>query len=178
MDSRVISLIEDANYAHALAMMLTMADGKEGMLVLMRDDGSGTFTGYDQLLLAFVRDIAEACLIPNSVMQEARSHAASHDYHAGTIEQLRRRNTLLRAARRFLITPRECEVVAYLLDGLRIEEISERLFISTSTVNDHVKRLLERTGASNRSEMLARILGWHSHTSEDAPRRKVQPRRR
>ena len=92
-------------------------------------------------------------------------NSANEHFLAVTIERMRRRDVLLRAAKRFLITPREREVAAFLLDGMRIDQIGERLCISTSTVNDHVKKLLERTGASNRSQMLARILGWQGKSS-------------
>ena len=83
-------------------------------------------------------------------------------YLAVTIERARRRNVLLRAAKKYLITPREREVAAFLLDGLRIEEIADRLNITSSTVNDHIKKLIERTGANNRSQMLALLLGWEN----------------
>jgi DNA-binding CsgD family transcriptional regulator len=83
---------------------------------------------------------------------------------AVTIERMRRRDILLRASKRYFITPREREVVRYLLEGMRIDEIGECLNIAASTVNDHVKKLIERTGASNRSQMLARILGWQDNT--------------
>jgi DNA-binding CsgD family transcriptional regulator len=79
---------------------------------------------------------------------------------AVTIEKTRRRNVLLSASKRFLITPREREVVASLLNGMRTDEIAGTLGITVSTVNDHIKKLIERTGASNRSQMLALILGW------------------
>jgi DNA-binding CsgD family transcriptional regulator len=97
---------------------------------------------------------------------------------AVTIERMRRRDILLRASKRYLITPREREVVAYLLEGMRIDEIGECLNIAASTVNDHVKKLIERTGASNRSQMLARILGWQgSKQSEKLGRRdSIAPR--
>jgi len=85
---------------------------------------------------------------------------------AVTIERVRRRNVLLRAAKKYLITPREREVAAFLFDGLRIEEIGERLSISTSTVNDHIKNLIERTGAKNRSQMLALLLGWENRLTK------------
>jgi DNA-binding CsgD family transcriptional regulator len=81
-------------------------------------------------------------------------------YLAVTVERVRARNVLQQAAQRYEITPRERTVLTYLLDGMRIEEIADRLSIATSTVNDHVKSLIARTRSSNRSQMLARTLGW------------------
>jgi DNA-binding CsgD family transcriptional regulator len=254
LDPRAIAIVHDSAYPHAVTLTMTMPDGTNGMLVLLRDESLGTFSENEQRLLALAKVLGEECLASTLVAEEARDattdimqrskpllfilnrsyeivmghrnektddpdlaalsaefttrlppvleeavrglttdwakdpaisvnaftmplpflslrvhamNSASDAYLAVTIERMRRRNILLRAAKRFLITPREREVASFLLDGMRIDEIGERLCISTSTVNDHVKKLLERTGSSNRSQMLARILGWQS--SKSAP---------
>lgn len=88
-------------------------------------------------------------------------------YLAVTIERVRGRNVLRRASERYEITPRERDVLAYLLGGMRIEKIAERLSIAPSTVNDHIRSLIARTNSSNRSQMLARILGWKNGETTD-----------
>ena len=55
---------------------------------------------------------------------------------------------------RFKITPREGEVLALMSQGLSNKEIGERLFISTSTVKNHLHNVFEKTGAVNRVELL------------------------
>lgn len=254
LDPRAIAVVSDPAMPFAVTLVVTMPDGSDGMLMLLRDESLGAYTEHDLSLLALVKDLCEEWLASNLVKQEAKesrsavmrrsrpmlfildesytiilgqvasndddarvtgtparfverlppviedcvramttdwskdltlpvdatdmplpflsvrvhsTHSADRHYLAVTIERMRRRNVLLRAAKRFLITPREREVVAYLLDGMRIEEIADRLSISVSTVNDHVKKLLERTGASNRSQMLARILGWNSNRKNE-----------
>lgn len=251
-DQRPIAAVLDAVYPHAMTIALTVPDGGDAMLVLLRDAELGPFTAHDIQLLALAKTLSEEALNPEisavdadpstdeplrrakpmlfildrtyrTVMGNRNDAAAegtlggpafgmrlpelfettirelttewaedptrpvnatamplpflllrindltSADGHflAVTIEKTRRRNTLLRAAKRFFITPREREVVASLLDGRRTDEIAERLNITVSTVNDHIKKLIERTGASNRSQMLARVLGWQSAARGD-----------
>ncbi len=50
-------------------------------------------------------------------------------------------------------------MLAALAAGLTSPEIAARLYLSEHTVNDHVKAVLARTGARNRQQLLARILG-------------------
>jgi DNA-binding CsgD family transcriptional regulator len=77
-----------------------------------------------------------------------------------TIERSRPSRSLASAASRFGISPREVQVLALLLDGLDLAEVAERLHITSSTVQDHIKRLLTKTESHNRAEMAAKILGW------------------
>jgi DNA-binding CsgD family transcriptional regulator len=77
-----------------------------------------------------------------------------------TVERRVPGRSLTDAAARFSISPREIQVLALLLDGLRLNEVARRLHITSSTVQDHIKHLLEKTGSHNRHEMSAKILGW------------------
>jgi DNA-binding CsgD family transcriptional regulator len=69
-------------------------------------------------------------------------------------------NSLTGVASKFHISPREVQVLALLLDGNHLDQIAKQLFITSSTVQDHIKSMLDKTGSSNRSELIARILGW------------------
>lgn len=77
-----------------------------------------------------------------------------------SIERSKPAHSLTRAAAQFRISPREVQVLALLLDGAQLNEIAARLHITSSTVQDHIKSLLEKTDTENRSEMIAKILGW------------------
>ncbi len=77
-----------------------------------------------------------------------------------SIERFKPAHSLTAAAARFRISPREVQVLALLLDGAQLDGIAERLHIANSTVQDHIKSLLLKTGTENRSEMIAKILGW------------------
>lgn len=55
-----------------------------------------------------------------------------------------------------LLTPREREVLELILAGASNGVIAERLVITTGTVKSHVKRVLRKIGAANRSEAISR----------------------
>jgi DNA-binding CsgD family transcriptional regulator len=71
-------------------------------------------------------------------------------------------NALTGPAARFHISPRELQVLALLLDGAKLEEIGEKLHIASSTIQDHIRSMVDKTGSRNRSELIARVLGWES----------------
>ena len=63
-----------------------------------------------------------------------------------------------RAARKFALSPRELQTLAFLLPGATLPEIAEAMHITSSTVQDHIKHMLEKTGSRNRAEMIAKVL--------------------
>jgi DNA-binding CsgD family transcriptional regulator len=63
-----------------------------------------------------------------------------------------------RAARKFALSPRELQTLAFLLPGATLNEIAEAMHITSSTVQDHIKHMLEKTGSRNRAEMISKVL--------------------
>jgi DNA-binding CsgD family transcriptional regulator len=57
------------------------------------------------------------------------------------------------------LTPREREILAELTTGADSRHLAQRLVLSEHTVNDHVKAILAKTGASTRPTLLARVAG-------------------
>jgi DNA-binding NarL/FixJ family response regulator len=53
------------------------------------------------------------------------------------------------------LTQREVEVLREVADGNRNREIAERLFISEETVKVHIKHIMEKLGASDRTHAMA-----------------------
>lgn len=53
------------------------------------------------------------------------------------------------------LTGREVEVLALVREGLTNGEIADHLFLSRRTVEKHVERLLAKTGAANRTQLVA-----------------------
>jgi DNA-binding NarL/FixJ family response regulator len=53
------------------------------------------------------------------------------------------------------LTAREIEVLAHLCDGNRNRDIGERLCISEGTVKVHIKAILQKLGARDRTEAVA-----------------------
>jgi DNA-binding CsgD family transcriptional regulator len=78
------------------------------------------------------------------------------------IDRFQTPHSLTGPAARFHITPRELQVLALLLDGAKLEEIGANLHITSSTVQDHIKSMVDKTGSRNRTELIARVLGWES----------------
>jgi DNA-binding NarL/FixJ family response regulator len=57
------------------------------------------------------------------------------------------------------LTAREGEVAALVAGGLANKQIAGRLGISTSTVKDHVHRILAKTGLPSRAAIAAAVMG-------------------
>ncbi len=83
------------------------------------------------------------------------------------VDRARTSNSLTGIAARYHISPRETQVLALLLDGYPLDDIAKRLFITSSTVQDHIKSMLDKTASHNRSELIARVFGWESRQPED-----------
>jgi len=56
------------------------------------------------------------------------------------------------------LTKREREILRLLADGMRNEQVAQRLFISPLTVRTHVKNAMEKLGAETRAQAVARAL--------------------
>jgi DNA-binding NarL/FixJ family response regulator len=53
------------------------------------------------------------------------------------------------------LTPREIEVLRHIAEGNRNKDVADRLFISEETVKVHVKHVMDKLGASDRTEAVA-----------------------
>jgi DNA-binding NarL/FixJ family response regulator len=53
------------------------------------------------------------------------------------------------------LTPREVEVLQHIAGGNRNQDIAERLFISEETVKVHIKHIMEKLGAADRTQAVA-----------------------
>ncbi len=81
------------------------------------------------------------------------------DGESGTIAVTFRRATPVETfdllCRAYALTKREREVVDALVRGLDTEAVTERLFISRHTVQDHLKAVFDKVGVHSRRELLA-----------------------
>ena len=53
------------------------------------------------------------------------------------------------------LTPREIDVLQHVAGGNRNRDIAERLFISEETVKVHIKHIMDKLGASDRTQAIA-----------------------
>lgn len=68
----------------------------------------------------------------------------------------------VRPGPRIPITARELDVLALVADGRSNDEIAAGLGIASATVETHLRRMFQRTGAASRTELATRALkeGW------------------
>jgi DNA-binding CsgD family transcriptional regulator len=78
------------------------------------------------------------------------------------IDRYKAPRSLKGPAARFHISPRELQVLAMLLDGEKLEDIARKLRIAPSTVQHHVGSMVVKTESRNRTELIARVLGWET----------------
>lgn len=64
------------------------------------------------------------------------------------------------AVKRYRLSPRELDVLMLALEGKTASETAECLAIAISTTTDYLNRLLSKTGARNKSNLIAKVLGW------------------
>jgi DNA-binding CsgD family transcriptional regulator len=88
-------------------------------------------------------------------------------YYAVFLETLSGRKSLEFAAKLYELTKREVDVLGLILRGLSGSQIAQKLFISSGTVNDHIKNLFRKTKTNRRSALVARIF-YIGETAEDA----------
>ena len=93
-----------------------------------------------------------------------------------TIDLVRPSEPIMRAAKRFSLTPRETEVLAAILRGSSTVETACRLSLAESTVQVYHKRLLSKTRSRSRSAMVAKILDWRTSRDEPGEREDVELR--
>jgi DNA-binding CsgD family transcriptional regulator len=80
--------------------------------------------------------------------------------YALTLEHDRKRDNLGRAARRYALTKRELQVLAFILEGASAHEVAAAMHIAETTVQGYYKRLLSKTQSRNRPAMVASVCEW------------------
>jgi DNA-binding NarL/FixJ family response regulator len=98
--------------------------------------------------------------IPDLILRVSRLTGRDEELIAVVCEGRARRDDISSAAQAFGLTKRETEVLSMVLHGHRSSEIAEELSIAETTVEEHLTQLLSKTKSRNRSEMIARVLGW------------------
>jgi DNA-binding NarL/FixJ family response regulator len=122
--------------------------GQERMLVEAVEAGAVGFLDKTEAVeeaIAAVRAAAAGEPLIDSallsrLLQEAAARRDMHRDATRLVEQL---------------TPREREILQLLADGLRNEDIAQRLFLSVRTVQTHVQNILSKLGVHSRLEAVA-----------------------
>jgi len=91
-------------------------------------------------LLQKIDELRETVILAGTLQRESDA--------AGEVHQWR---MLAADPRLEALTPRELEVMGMIVEGATNSEIADRLVIATSTVQSHVKSILHKLGAKNRT---------------------------
>jgi DNA-binding CsgD family transcriptional regulator len=94
-----------------------------------------------------------------AAIEAARLEGRDDGHVAVTVRSATGAETFALLCRAYALSRREREVVAALVAGLDTRAITERLFISPHTVQDHLKSVFRKVGVSSRRELLARLRG-------------------
>lgn len=114
-------------------------------LARIRTDGSGA------------RALARAVDGPWMMIDAARLEGRGNGDVAVSLREATATETFDYLSRVYALTPRERAVVSALLAGLDTKGVAQRLYISSHTVQDHLKSVFEKVGVHSRRELLARL---------------------
>ncbi|MGB4036869.1 MAG: helix-turn-helix transcriptional regulator, partial [Bacillota bacterium] len=74
----------------------------------------------------------------------------------------------------YSLTPRELEVIELLLEGMKNDEIQEKLFISQGTLKTHLRHIFRKLDVQNRKELLVSFTRFL--VSSNGARKNAEPR--
>ena len=95
----------------------------------------------------------QAELLP--LLQTWHAQHPENDFAAGLLTNFERRTAALQKSPA-LLSDREMDVLRLLATGLSNQEIANRLVVALSTVKSHVKNILMKLEAENRTQAVAR----------------------
>lgn len=105
-------------------------------------------------------EIASKTLIPINLKEEERSRSLRRRMaQIILLQPLPKRWDLQAKLGCWGLTPRQEEIVLWVVRGLSNREIAERLFIIEQTVKDHLHDIFEKVEVRRRSELIAKVLG-------------------
>ena len=137
-DGNGLDLVRSARRAHPRLgiVVLTMYSGDEHIVGAMQAGAS-----------AYINKEAGA----DDIVSAARHAAeAPGSFTAANLAAVMARRMSAPVGPR--LSPREAEVLALLVDGLAVGQISKRLYVSDSTTKTHVAKIYDKLGASNRAQ--------------------------
>lgn len=107
-----------------------------GLLALFRTRGNTNFTDKDMLFLDCINEHLSIRLYNTRILGNTHEQSS----HTGSFKQ-------------YSLTPRECEILDLLLQGLTNEEIAGRLFIADNTLRRHIYNLYSKLGIHERWQL-------------------------
>lgn len=123
-----------------------------------------TISQHEEDLMGAIRMGADGYMLKNtepedlrkSILRVASGEGALSPEVTGAVMRALARQTDLTNQQQ--LSERELEVLACLADGQTTNQIASRLFISENTVKTHVRHILEKLEASNRTEAVSKAI--------------------
>lgn len=123
-----------------------------------------TISQHEEDLMSAIRMGADGYLLKNtepedlrrSILRVAEGEGALSPEVTGTVMRALARQSEVSDQQK--LSDRELEVLACLADGLTTSQIASCLFISENTVKTHVRHILEKLEASNRTEAVSKAI--------------------
>ena len=123
-----------------------------------------TISQEDDDLLGAIQAGADGYLLKNTEPEDLRRNIIRISQGQGVISPEVTATILKAASRRGLpenegiLSDREIEVMGCLVDGQTTMQIASNLFISENTVKTHIRHILEKLEASNRTEAVSKAI--------------------
>lgn len=165
--------IVDAEYNVLLAWQGTHALGKRTEERFSRDSLPPLIykTVRNLTLRRYPPDERPAMLValPNAstIVRIAWMSGTLGEFMAIFVERFKSRDSLRKVTERYMITPRETQVLKLLIEGARTSEIAKHLSIAKSTVILHIKSMLLKTDSHTRTEIVGKVVFQASEAAHD-----------
>jgi DNA-binding NarL/FixJ family response regulator len=103
---------------------------------------------------------AVAILSASEIVRLLRLEAADGaNRFAVLVERFAVRSSVAKAAERYALSTRETEVLEGLMRGESTNEIAHRLGIAATTVQEHIRKVGDKTNVTKRSAIVATVFG-------------------
>jgi two-component system, NarL family, nitrate/nitrite response regulator NarL len=155
LDGALALVRELASHATLRVIAVAVADDEDDLVACIEAGASGYIArdGTIDDVVAAVRSVGRGETICSPRL------AASLFRRLAGLERERRahrRDDALHANAAQVLSPRECEILALIEQGLANKEIASRLGIEIATVKNHVHRILEKLHVTRRGQAVAR----------------------
>lgn len=129
----------------AQIIVLTAYDNEEYVRELLKKGANGYVLKTSSM--SEIQKSIEAVLEGGfSISPNAARHLVA-DFRHNPIEELKDK-----------LTKREYELVQLLAEGLSYKEAAERLFVTTFTINQHLKHIYNKLGINSKAELMAKMI--------------------
>lgn len=140
-----ISLLNDL-FPSAKVIMMTAFEDPENLMKAFENGAEGFLT--KNMSLAAVKDAVLSTFEDGAAL----SPSAAKTLINGLNLKRKKINAVIGK-----LTPREKEIAQYIKNGLSYKDIAQVLFISSRTVNQHLKHIYQKIGVNSRSQLTAKM---------------------